>query len=182
MLVQHGVSLTLEVTAEPGVEWMLTKESGRLPRLCGGLRQLLEGFPGVLDARPRVSLFIVKVMGRDTEWELWVVPFLLSTVAWFEEFVLPRVLEGVREGNWKGVVHVGTFLECKSPCLRGCAKDECSCAEQQIWRGSGWRRVRMPELHVQPHIGWWKGLTDGAGDLPDGGPWLRCPCGSHCTE
>jgi hypothetical protein len=171
------VSLTCEVSAEPGVEWFLTKESGQVPPLCASLRELVQLFPGVLDSRARSSLFVVKVMGQGEQCEVLVVPFLLSTVEWFEQYVLRTFAEGVTSGHWAGVVHVALFLECKTPCLQGCK--DCHCPERHVWRGSGWRRVAVPELKVPEYIGWWKGVTDGVGDMPgDGRSWLRCPCGA----
>jgi hypothetical protein len=175
VLQAKGVSLTCEVSAELGVEWFLTKESGRVPVLCTALRELVQPLPGVLSSRPRSSLFVVKVMGQREQCEVLAVPFLLSTVEWFQEHALRAFVEGVTCRRWARVVHVAVFLECKSSCLQGCK--DCRCAERHAWSGCGWRRIAVPQLDIPRHIGWWKGVTDAVGNLPrDGDPWLRCPC------
>lgn len=178
MIFRAGISLVCEVSAAAGAKWFLTNESGECPRVCEGLKQLVSGFPGILNNRPLPSLFVVKVVGSAEQCEVLVVPLALSTMVWFEEFILTSFMDGVKLGSWTAVVHVANFLLCKPPCLRGCK--ECTCVEQKLWKASGWRRVPTPELYVANYIGWWRGITDAVGKLPrDGEPWLRCPCGCY---
>lgn len=173
---KHGLSLTCEISAEHGVQWFLTKESGQLPVVCEGFKNLVEPFPGVVERRPRPSLFVVKIVGKADQYEVLVVPFAITTVRWFEEFIAGSLLEAAREGNWKGVVHVVCFLLAKPPCLRSCSR--CTCVEQLLWAAHGWRRVPVPELHVPNYIWWWRGVTDAAGSVGSGNKlWLKCPCG-----
>jgi hypothetical protein len=172
------VSITCELSAADGVQWFLTKESGECPRVCEGMKQLVSAVPGVLMKRPAPSLFVVKVVGPAEQCEVLVVPLAMSTMVWFEEFILTSLLDGARSGSWTAVAHVSNFLLCKPPCLRGCK--DCTCVEQKLWKASGWRRAPSPELSVVNYIGWWRGITNAVGNLPkDGAPWLRCPCGCY---
>jgi hypothetical protein len=164
---------------ERGVEWFLTKESGRLPILCGNLRALVESVPGVLLERPARSLFVVKVSGQADRVEVVVVPLAGTTVVWFEGAVLMMILESVRSGSWATVMHVACFLVCKPPCLRGC-QGICTCEEKTLWAGCGWRRVGGLELNVPRYVGWWTGVTDAVGRV-GARSWLRCPCGEDHT-
>jgi hypothetical protein len=180
VLAQHAVSLTCELSREPGMQWFLTKESGLMPRTCSGAETLLGTVPGVLQPRPRLSLFALKVAGAQGEEEVLVVPFLLSTVEWFEKTVLKLLLESVRSGSWTEVQHLVSYLECCPPCVAGCGDGECTCRERLVWNGRGWHRVRGVEWTAPRREDWWKGVTDALGELSkDGKPWLRCCCGLH---
>jgi hypothetical protein len=176
VFIECGVSITCEVSREPGVEWFLTKESGRVPPLCAGLEGLLRGFSGLLDARGRRSIFAVKVEGGSDRVEALVVPSLSTTVDWFEDRILPTLSQHVQEGSWAAVVHICHFLVCKAACLRACS-GECTCEERVVWRQGGWRRVPVPEMHLPTLPFWWSGVTDAFGAISDDSiAWLRCPC------
>jgi len=164
------------------VEWFLTKESGCAPAVCVGFSALVERCEGVLGRRVGRSVFVVKAVGQTGQWEVVCVPLSGSTVEWFEENVLPSLLQHVREGSWQKVVGVVCYLTCMPSCLQGCQGD-CSCVERSLWTGSGWRRIPEPEWHVPRCVRWWSGFTDAVGEVcAEVGPWLRCPCGLHVVS
>ena len=179
--MQNGLSLTCEVSPEPGVQWFATKESGLTPRLCDDFYRLVAPYPVVSAERSPPCLFVVKVMGHTEQLEVFVVPLALSTVEWFEEHRLVPLLSAVRSGDWNAVVHILHSLLCQPACLEGC--EDCVCEQKELWAASGWRRVVGVELNAGNTLGWWKGITDAVGDDPrDGRPWLRCPCGTSTPQ
>jgi hypothetical protein len=172
------VSITCNVSQVFGTKWLATRESGRLPHLCGGFAARLEEYTQRPARRAGQAVFVLRVACQFGQREVLVSPLLGSTVAWFEREMLPRLSEAATGGSWVGVVRLAITLQCKSSCVAACV-GSCNCVERTMWRNGGWLRVPFPQLELSHLPRWWNGLTDGAEEDSAEVPWLSCPCGLH---
>jgi hypothetical protein len=156
---------------------MLTKESGCLPGLCPSLAGVFRGADGVMQRRARCAVLVVKALGVRGQFEVLVGPLVANALVWLTEEMLASLVKDVRTGQWEEVVSACAFFSGAPECERRCG-GKCCCAAGLLWEEVGWRRVRVPELHVVKLPGWWTGVSDAVGDCGNAyGAWLRCPCG-----
>ena len=177
MLREGRVSVTCEVSRELGVEWFLTKESGRVPAVCAQMWMGLRSMEGVLRARTGRSVLAVKVVGGPGEFEVLVAPLAHSTLSWLREEIAMALGQALTQGPWEEVAELCRLVAAETGCSERCVRGA-DCATRLLWQEVGWRRVHVPEVCVPRLPHWLIGVTDAVGDCGEWyGPWLRCPCG-----
>jgi hypothetical protein len=151
-------------------KWFLTKESGKLPLICGGLGGLLIQVDGAMQRREARSVFAVKIMREVGEMEVLVSRLCGRHVSEFQKQRLPYLRAQLAGGSWADVLHACCWLAWSNEGATQAA------AEGMM----GWRRVTGPEIQVGYLPTWWSGVSDAIGCTNgDGLPWLRCPCGMY---
>lgn len=189
-LSSAGVTVTCSVSAEDGVYWYFTLESGRLPLVCGGedcsVCKMEQNCTGGVPRRAYLVLRVDKHWCTGFDWSV-VGTHEYSLVV---ERLCVEAFDEVRGGMMRAAVRLsrcnGLACEGDGEWLQWMAKYDapmCEYVEQeQAVMCSRWVRVECYR-GVFPFGGghWFTGITDSIGDKRGAeGDWMRCN-NSRCS-